>query len=111
MAKEQFTMPQPQVRTCDAGDRVYVFICLNEEMKEIETHQEEYGSGILKETVYEYDYNTFTATHDMVDDIVANPSRYIDYVLKEEKTIESRVTLIEEDISGIEAAIKEVLNA
>ena len=63
-------------------------------------------------TYYEYDYNEFVADVTILDDIQAYPEKYLDYTPgTPPKTIDERVSTLEEDVSGIESAIKEALNA
>lgn len=81
--KARFTQPQLPVRIVTAGNKTYVFICLNETQG-----TEKYpdmGEGQTAETYYEYDYNEISGPTDKIplDDIQAHPENYLDYEYSE----------------------------
>lgn len=77
--KARFSQPQLPVKTVAAGDKTYIFICLNE------TQGTESFPGMggeqITETYYEYDYNEIVGSTDNLplDDIQAHPENYLDY--------------------------------
>lgn len=77
--KARFSQPQLPVKTVAAGDKTYIFICLNE-TQGTESYPD-MGEGQTTETYYEYDYNEIVGpTNNLpLDDIQANPENYLDY--------------------------------
>ena len=84
--KARFTQPQLPVRIVTAGNKTYVFICLNE-TQGTETYPD-MGEGETIESYYEYDYNEISGPFDKipVDDIQAHPEQYLNYEYTENKT-------------------------
>ena len=77
--KARFSQPQLPVKTVAAGDKTYIFICLNE-TQGTESFPD-MGEGQATETYYEYDYNEIVGPTDKLPlgDIQANPENYLDY--------------------------------
>lgn len=77
--KARFSQPQLPVKTITAGDKTYIFICLNE-TQGTESYPD-MGEGQTTETYYEYDYNEIVGFTDNLplDDIQAHPENYLDY--------------------------------
>lgn len=95
----RFLEPQPPARLVEKAGKVYVFLCLDEEVLE-ETYE---GSGIV--TVYEYDYHEFTEDADAIDvqDVQAHPEKYMSYT-PEPETIESKLEKLTALINALAAA-------
>ena len=94
--KARFTQPQLPVRIVTAGNKTYVFICLNE-TQGTETYPD-MGEGETIESYYEYDYNEISGPFDKipVDDIQAHPEQYLNYEYTENKTdVDSLIKRIE----------------
>lgn len=96
--KARFSQPQQRVKTITSGEKIYIFLCLNE-TQGTETYPD-MGEGQTKETYYEYDYNEIIGLSEELplDDIREHPGNYINYVHKETKAnedIETRVSNIE----------------
>lgn len=77
--KARFSSQQQPVKTVAAGDKTYIFICLNE-TQGTETYPD-MGEGQTTEAYYEYDYNEIVGPTDNLplDDIQAHPENYLDY--------------------------------
>ena len=77
--KARFSQPQLPVKTVTAGDKTYIFICLNE-TQGMESYPDA-GEGQTTEAYYEYDYNEIVGPTDKLplDDIQAHPENYLDY--------------------------------
>ena len=77
--KARFSQPQLPVKTVAAGDKTYIFICLNE-TQGTESYPD-MGEGQTTEAYYEYDYNEIVGPTDKLplDDIQVNPENYLDY--------------------------------
>ena len=77
--KARFSQPQLPVKTVAAGDKTYIFICLNE-TQGTESYPD-MGEGQTTETYYEYDYNEIVGPTDKLPlgDIQANPENYLSY--------------------------------
>lgn len=77
--KARFSQPQLPVKTVAAGDKTYIFICLNE-TQGTESYPD-MGEGQTTETYYEYDYNEIVGPTDNLplDDIQTHPENYLDY--------------------------------
>ena len=86
--KARFTQPQPPVKTVTSGDKTYIFLCLNE-TQGTETYPD-MGEGQTHETYYEYDYNEISGPTDKlpIEDIQANPGKYLNYVYTENKELD-----------------------
>ena len=94
--KARFSQPQLPVKTVAAGDKTYIFICLNE------TQGTESFPGMggeqITETYYECDYNEIVGSTDKLPlgDIQANPEKYLNYEYTENKTdVDSLIKRIE----------------
>lgn len=75
----KFVNHQPPVKIVKTGDICYVYICLNEKIikeKYINEKNEE-----IQEIFYQYDYNEFCENVSKLDldDIEANPQKYLEY--------------------------------
>lgn len=81
--KARFSQPQLPVKTVAAGDKTYIFICLNE-TQGTESFPD-MGEGQTTETYYEYDYNEIVGPTDKLplEDIQAHPENYLDYEYSE----------------------------
>ena len=77
--KARFSQPQLPVKTVAAGDKTYIFICLNE-TQGTESFPD-MGEGHTTEAYYEYDYNEIVGPTDKLplNDIQAHPENYLDY--------------------------------
>lgn len=96
--KARFSQPQQRVKTITSGEKIYIFLCLNE-TQGTETYPD-MGEGQITEAYYEYDYNEIIGLSEELplDDIREHPGNYINYVHKETKAnedIETRVSNIE----------------
>lgn len=96
--KARFSQPQQRVKTITSGEKIYIFLCLNE-TQGTETYPD-MGEGKITEAYYEYDYNEIIGLSEELplDDIREHPGNYINYVHKETKAnedIETRVSNIE----------------
>ena len=71
--KARFSQPQQRVKTITSGEKIYIFLCLNE-TQGTETYPD-MGDGQKQEAYYEYDYNEISGPFDKipVDDIQAHP--------------------------------------
>lgn len=97
--KARFSQPQLPVKTVAAGDKTYIFICLNEQQG-VESYPD-MGDGQSQETYYEYDYNEIVGpeTEIPVADIHAHPEDYLDYEYKpRSQSIEERVSALEQSV-------------
>ena len=86
--KARFLQPQLPVKTLESGDKTYIFLCLNE-TQGTETYPD-MGEGQTHETYYEYDYNEISGPTDKlpIEDIQANPGKYLNYVYTENKELD-----------------------
>ena len=77
--KARFSQPQLPVKTVAAGDKTYIFICLNE-TQGTESYPD-MGEGQTTEAYYEYDYNEIVGPTENLplDDIQARPENYLNY--------------------------------
>ena len=77
--KARFSQPQLPVKTVAAGDKTYIFICLNE-TQGTESYPD-MGEGQTQEIYYEYDYNEIIGPADALplEDIQAHPENYLEY--------------------------------
>lgn len=71
MIKANFIEEQPAMRYTQADGMYYIFICLNGEWTE--------DDGVR---YWECDYNEIVTDDIDIEDVVANPEKYIDYVVK-----------------------------
>ena len=102
--KARFSQPQLPVKTVAAGDKTYIFICLNE-AQGTESYPD-MGEGQATETYYEYDYNEIVGPTDNLplDDIQAHPENYLDYEYTEATDDPEKKALAE--IEELKAAIE-----
>ena len=111
--KARFSQPQLPVKTVAAGDKTYIFICLNE-TQGTESYPD-MGEGQTTEAYYEYDYNEIVGpTNNLpLDDIQAHPENYLDYVYTEQKEDpeDDRVKNLEEQVNSILNAIERGMNS
>lgn len=79
MTKARFFTKQEPVKIVESDNKLYVFICLNEEYGVYENETSEDSTS--KEYI-EYDYNEFIISSDNVDieDIKNNPEKYLNYI-------------------------------
>lgn len=89
MKKAKFTQKQPLLKTFDSGNGVYVFICANEKESTEETQHGDLAGETYTETVYEYDYNEFVVSADLLPDIQESPEKYLNYT--PEKSVEQQL--------------------
>lgn len=97
--KARFLELQPPVKTVESDGKTYVFICLNEQQEE-DTYDYPDGTG-QPVTFYEYDYNEFCDMTENLDleDINANPEKYLDYAASKEDDLERKIAeVIEKNI-------------
>ena len=104
-SKARFSQPQMPVKTVAAGDKIYIFLCLNE-TQGTETYPD-IGEGKTTETYYEYDYNEFCGKAEELDleDIESNPEKYLDYETKKEPA-----TKLDKALAKIEELEKQIVN-
>lgn len=102
--KARFLEPQLPVKTFTAGDKTYIFICLNE-TQGTETYPD-MGDGQTTEAYYEYDYNEIVGLTDRLplDDIQANPENYLNYEYTEKSDDPGEKAL--EEIEKLKSAIE-----
>ena len=102
--KARFSQPQLPVKTFTAGDKTYIFICLNE-TQGTESFPD-MGEEQTTEAYYEYDYNEIVGPTDKLplDDIQANPENYLDYEYSETTDNPGEKAL--KEIEELKAAIK-----
>lgn len=102
--KARFTEQQPPVKTVSAGDKTYIFICLNESQG-TETYPD-MGDGQTAETYCEYDYNEIVGPTNKLplEDIQTHPENYLDYAYVPDA--EDPVEKALKEIENIRAAIE-----
>ena len=102
-SKARFSQPQPPVKTVAAGDKTYIFICLNE-TQGTESFPD-MGEEQTTETYYEYDYNEIVGPTGKLplDDIQVHPENYMDYEYTERTDDPGEKTL--EEIEKLKSAI------
>ena len=102
--KARFSQPQLPVKTVTSGDKVYIFLCLNE-TQGTDTYPD-MGDGQTTETYYEYDYNEIIAPADALplEDIQAHPEDYLDYTYQPEASDPGIQAL--EEIEKLKATIE-----
>lgn len=109
--KARFSQPQLPVKTVTAGDKTYIFICMNE-TQGTESYPD-MGEGQTQEAYYEYDYNEIIGPADALplEDIQAHPEDYLDYEFAENmKTIEERLSALEQVQAQMDGIFEEVVN-
>lgn len=103
--KARFSQPQLPVKTVAAGDKTYIFICLNE-TQGTESYPD-MGEGQAQESYYEYDYNEIIGPVDALplEDIQTHPENYLDYAYAPEEKEDSGAKALAK-IQELEAAIE-----
>ena len=80
--KARFCTRQDTVKIISMDGKVYIFLCLNEEVKK-ETYTDSMVTDgkPVTQTVYEYDYAEIIEDEGILDlnDVTANPENYLDY--------------------------------
>ena len=100
MIKSRFMGKQPSVKVVEK-DKVYVYICLNEtEVTEDHTV-----------TMYEYDYKEIIEDIGVldVDDVKANPEKYLNYEKATEKTDKERIAELEAMNAELSTTVDSIL--
>ena len=102
--KARFLQPQLPVKTVTSGDKIYIFLCLNE-TQGTESYPD-IGEGQTHETYYEYDYNEIIGPTDKLplEDIQAHPENYLDYEYAEKSDDPGEKAL--EEVEKLKAAIE-----
>ena len=102
--KARFSQPQQRVKTITSGEKIYIFLCLNE-TQGTETYPD-MGERQTTETYYEYDYNEIIGPADALplEDIQAHPENYLDYKYTEK--IEDPGEKALEEIEKLKVAIE-----
>ena len=102
--KARFSQPQLPVKTVAAGDKTYIFICLNE-TQGTESYPD-MGEGQTTENYYEYDYNEIVGPEAELplEDIQAHPENYIEYEYQPQKNDPGVQALVK--VQELEAAIE-----
>lgn len=102
--KARFSQPQQRVKTVMAGEKIYIFLCLNE-TQGTETYPD-MGDGQKQEAYYEYDYNEISGPTDKLplEDIQAHPEKYLDYKYTEKTDDPGEKAL--EEIEKLKSAIE-----
>lgn len=98
--RARFLDPQPPVRLVEKGGKVYVFLCLDEEVFEEACDSGEAEAGT--ETVYEYAYHEFAEDADAIDvqDVRAHPEKYMTYA-PEPDALEAKLEKMAEQIRAL----------
>lgn len=115
--KARFSQPQQRVKTITSGEKIYIFLCLNE-TQGTETYPD-MGDGQKQEAYYEYDYNEIIGDADKLplEDMQAYPENYLDYVYKDEasETVEQKLQTLtkslaenSESITDVQLALAEI---
>ena len=113
--KARFSQPQLPVKTVAAGDKTYIFICLNE-AQGTESYPD-MGEGKTTEAYYEYDYNEIVGPTDNLplDDIQAHPENYLDYKYTQESpdvdVLVKRIEKLEQENADMNKIFEEVVNS
>ena len=108
MIKSRFMGKQPSVKVVEK-DKVYVYICLNEtEVTEDHTNGEESAEPV---TMYEYDYKEIIEDIGVldVDDVKANPEKYLNYEKATEKTDKERIAELEAMNAELSTTVDSIL--
>lgn len=102
--KARFSQQQQRVKTITSGEKIYIFLCLNE-TQGTETYPD-MGDGQTTEAYYEYDYNEIVGPTDKLPlgDIQANPENYLDYEYAEKSDDPGEKAL--EEIEKLKSAIE-----
>ena len=115
--KARFTKQQQPVSIVRSDNKIYIFLCLNEQQKS-ETYEDPDG-GQIQEIYYEYDYNEIIGDADKLplEDMQAYPENYLDYVYKDEasETVEQKLQTLtkslaenSESITDVQLALAEI---
>lgn len=115
--KARFSQPQQRVKMITSGEKIYIFLCLNE-TQGTETYPD-MGDGQTTESYYEYDYNEIIGDADKLplEDMQAYPENYLDYVYKDEasETVEQKLQTLtkslaenSESITDVQLALAEI---
>ena len=113
--KARFTEQQPPVKTVTSGDKIYIFLCLNE-TQGTESYPD-IGEGQTHETYYEYDYNEIIGPTDKLplEDIQAHPEQYLNYEYTENKTdvdsLIKKIEKLEQENADMNRVFEEVVNS
>lgn len=108
MTKSRFMERQPSVKVVEK-DKVYVYICLNEtEVTEENMNSEKSSTPV---TMYEYDYNEIIEDIDIldIDDVKANPEKYLNYEKAVEKTDKERIAELEAMNAELSTTVDSIL--
>lgn len=108
MTKSRFMEKQPSVTVIEK-EKVYVFICLNEtEVTEENMNSEESSTPV---TMYEYDYNEIIEDIGIldIDDVKANPEKYLNYEKTVEKTDKERIAELEAMNAELSTTVDSIL--
>ena len=109
MQEARFLEKQKEVTISTVNGQKQYTLCLNERK---ETRRNDYSEEETLEFVY--DFNQFTDNTVNEQDVLTNPAKYIDYVSKkavvpEQKTIDTRVSELEQRQAVAEQALQEAL--
>jgi hypothetical protein len=90
--KSRFMEKQPSAKVVEK-DKVYVYICLNE--KEVTENRVDESAEPV--TMYEYDYNEIIEDIGILDinDVKANPEKYLNYGNEPKRTDTERINVLE----------------
>lgn len=105
--KSYFMEKQPAVKVVEQNDKYFVFICLNGTKKqEIDDYSPTDGERIY----WVYDYNEFCCKKEdlNLDDVNANPEKYLTYPPKE-KSDNERIVELEELNAELSATMDYIL--
>ena len=108
MTKSRFMEKQPSVKIVEK-DKVYVYICLNEtEVTEDHTNGEESSEPT---TMYEYDYKEIIEDIGVldIDDVKANPEKYLNYEKATVKTDKERIAELEAMNAELSTTVDSIL--
>ena len=99
---------QPSVKVVEK-DKVYVYICLNE--KEVTEDHINNAESAEPVTMYEYDYNEIIEDIGVldIDDIKANPEKYLNYEKAVEKTDKERIAELEAMNAELSTTVDSIL--
>ena len=113
--KARFTQQQQPVSIVRSDNKIYIFLCLNEQQKS-ETYEDPDG-GQIQEIYYEYDYNEIIGPAGKLPlaDIQAHPEQYLNYEYTENKTdvdsLVKRIEKLELENADMNRIFEEVVNS
>ena len=113
--KARFTQQQQPVSIVRSDNKIYIFLCLNEQQKS-ETYEDPDG-GQTQENYYEYDYNEIIVPADALplEDIQAHPEQYLNYEYTENKTdvdsLIKRIEKLEQENADMNRIFEGVVNS